>query len=393
MQRLLRMICRGECEMIIQNVRVFDAEKGFLCKELYLAGEKITENRKEAEKDGMILNAEGLMAIPALVDIHFHGCNGVDFSDGTEKSLARVASYELENGIGAICPATMTWDEARLGLIADTACAHHNGQGADLVGINMEGPFISRKKKGAQNEAYICRPDAPMFHRLQKRSGGLIRLCALAPEEPGALEFIKAVKDETAVSVAHTCADYETACMAFQAGASHATHLFNAMPGLNHREPGPIAAAWEYGATVELITDGIHIHPAMVRLAFSLFGDDRVILISDSMMATGLPDGDYELGGQSVTVRGSKAVLTYEPQTIAGSVTNLMNCMRTAVLSMGIPLESAVKAAAYNPAKVIGASDLWGSLKPGCYGNILLVNDRLEIVHQLQRGNTVKREN
>lgn len=375
--------------MIIQNARVFDSENGFTKKTLYLDGERITEDVNAAGKDGRILDAKGLMAIPALVDIHFHGCDGVDFCDGTEASIARIAAYELKSGIGAICPATMTYDEERIGRIADAAAAHKNGIGADLVGMNMEGPFISMKKKGAQNGAYIHRPDGDMFLRLQKRAGGLFRLCSLAPEEPDAMEFIEAVKDSTVVSIAHTCTDYETACQAFQRGASHVTHLYNAMPGLTHREPGPIAAAWENGATVELIADGIHIHPAMVRLAFSLFGDDRVVLISDSMMAAGLPDGDYELGGQAVTVNGSRAVLTDEPQTIAGSVTNLMNCMRTAVLSMGIPLESAVKAAACNPARVIGVSDSYGNLNPGCYGNILLINDRLEIICQIQRGKNI----
>lgn len=379
--------------MIIQNAVVFDAEKGFAKKTLYLDGEKITDDGKAAEKDGQVLDAGGLMAIPALVDIHFHGCDGVDFCDGTEESIARIAAYELKSGIGAICPATMTFDEERIGRIADAAAAHKNGAGADLVGMNMEGPFISMKKKGAQNGAYIHRPDGDMFLRLQKRAGGLFRLCSLAPEEPGAMEFIDAVKGSTVVSIAHTCTDYETACEAFRTGASHVTHLYNAMPGLTHREPGPIAAAWENGATVELIADGIHIHPAMVRLAFSLFGDDRVVLISDSMMAAGLPDGDYELGGQAVTVNGSKAVLTDEPQTIAGSVTNLMNCMRTAVLSMQIPLESAVKAAACNPARVIGVSDSYGNLNPGCYGNILLINDRLEIICQIQRGKIVGGKN
>lgn len=376
--------------MIIQNARVFDPETGFLKKPLYLDGERITDDPQTAEKDGKIFDAKGLMAIPALVDIHFHGCDGVDFCDGTEESIARIAAYELQSGIGAICPATMTYDEERIGRIAEAAATYKSVTGADLVGINMEGPFISMKKKGAQNGEYIHKPDGDMFLRLQKRAKGLFRLCSLAPEEPGAMEFIEAVKGKTVVSIAHTCTDYETACRAFQTGASHVTHLYNAMPGLTHREPGPIAAAWENGATVELIADGIHIHPAMVRLTFYLFGDDKVVLISDSMMAAGLPDGDYELGGQAVTVNGTKAVLTHEPQTIAGSVTNLMNCLRTAVLFMGIPLKSAVKAASCNPARVIGISDSYGSLNPGCFANILLINDRLEIIHQFQRGKTVE---
>ena len=378
--------------MIILNAKVFDPQDGFAEKDIYLDGERITQDREAGEKDGVVFDARELMAIPELVDIHFHGCDGVDFCDGTEETISQIAAYELRSGIGAICPATMTYDEERIGKIADAAAAHQNGRGADLVGINMEGPFISLKKKGAQNGKYIHKPDSEMFKRLQKRSGKMFKLCSLAPEEDGAMEFIQDVKQDTIVSVAHTCTDYDTAVQAFKTGASHVTHLYNAMPGLTHREPGPIAAAWENGATVELIADGIHIHPAMVRLTFSLFGDDKVVLISDSMRATGLPDGDYELGGQAVTVIGPRAVLTQEPETIAGSATNLMDCMRNAVFSMGIPLDSAVKAATYNPAKVIGVQDEYGSLKAGCYGNILLVNEQLEIVTQIHRGSIINRK-
>ena len=167
------------------------------------------------------------------------------------------------------------------------------------------------------------------------------------------------------------------------------THLYNAMPGISHREPGPIIAALEAGAEAELITDGIHIHPAVVRATFRLFGDDRVILISDSMMAAGLPDGSYSLGGQDVTVRGPKAVLTQSPETIAGSVTNLMDCMRTAVLEMGIPLESAVKASSVNPARSIGIQKDYGSLEEGRLANILLLDEKLKIVHMIHKGRKI----
>ncbi len=334
------------------------------------------------------LDFSGLKAIPMLVDIHFHGCDGVDFCDGTEEAIEKIAAYELREGIGAICPATMTYGEEKLTQIARAAAAYKNrgGAAADLVGINMEGPFISRKKKGAQNEAWIHQPDAEMFLRLQKEAGGLFRLCDLAPEEPGAMECIRKLKGQVVLSLAHTCTDYETAKQAFAEGASHMTHLYNAMPGISHRVPGPIVAAWEAGAEVELIADGIHIHPAVVRMTFQLFGDDRVILISDSMMATGLPDGQYTLGGQDVTVTGNRAVLTQDPGTIAGSATNLMNCLRTAVCSMGIPLGSAVRAAAVNPARCIGVGRDYGSLRPGCYANILFVNEEMEICHMVHKG-------
>lgn len=414
--------------MRIRDVQVFDENGSFVKKDICVLGERIAESsdyeryekgeryeksgsgkRDESDKNDSSYNNEGsscscqteeeiqtlrrlqtdcssLKAIPMLVDIHFHGCDGFDFCDGTEEAISRIAAYELRQGIGAICPATMTYGEETLIRIARMAAVHKNREGADLVGINMEGPFISRKKKGAQNEAFIHRPDAQMFQRLQKEANGLFKLCDLAPEEPKAMEMIRELKEQVVLSLAHTCADYETAKEAFGAGASHMTHLYNAMPGITHRMPGPIVAAWEAGAEVELIADGIHIHPAVVRMTFQLFGDDRVILISDSMRATGLPDGQYTLGGQDVTVTGNRAVLTQDPGTIAGSATNLMDCLRMAVISMGIPLGSALKAAAVNPARCIGIDREYGSLRPGCYANILFVNERLEIKYRMHKG-------
>ncbi|MCD8336872.1 MAG: N-acetylglucosamine-6-phosphate deacetylase [Lachnospiraceae bacterium] len=383
--------------MRIRDVQVFDENGSFVKKDICVLGERIAESIDGAscgcqtEEEIQMLrrlqtDCGSLKAIPMLVDIHFHGCDGFDFCDGTEEAISRIAAYELRQGIGAICPATMTYGEETLTRIARMAAAYKNREGADLVGINMEGPFISRKKKGAQNEAFIHRPDAQMFQRLQKEANGLFKLCDLAPEEPKAMETIRELKDQVVVSLAHTCADYETAKEAFGAGASHMTHLYNAMPGITHRMPGPIVAAWEAGADVELIADGIHIHPAVVRMTFQLFGDDRVILISDSMMAAGLPDGQYTLGGQDVTVTGNRAVLTQDPGTIAGSATNLMDCLRTAVLTMEIPLESALKAAAVNPARCIGIDREYGSLRPGSYANILFVNERLEIKYRMHKG-------
>jgi len=173
---------------------------------------------------------------------------------------------------------------------------------------------------------------------------------------------------------------------AFNAGANHLTHCCNAMPGINHRNPGPIIAAVESGADAELITDNIHIHPAIVRSTFKLFGDDHVILISDSMMACGLPDGQYSLGGQAVTVKGRLAVLTEQEGTIAGSASNLMDCMRRAVKEMDIPLESAVKAATHNPARAIGIDKDYGDIAVGKYANVLLLDEELNLVHVIRRG-------
>lgn len=350
------------------------------------------------------IDADGLYAIPGLVDIHFHGAVGHDFCNATPEELEKIAAYEAEHGILAICPATMSYSEEILGNIMDMARVYKKRQDtvnpaqytenpviyADLVGIHMEGPFISRKKAGAQNPDYIMPADADMFRRLQARSGGLIRLVDLAPEEPGAMAFIEQCHNEAKISLAHTCCTYEIAKKAFATGAGHLTHMYNGMPDISHREPGPILAAVEAGAEAELIADGIHNHPAAVRMAFQLFGADRMILISDSMEATGLADGDYHLGGQRVTVQGKKAVLTEHPDTIAGSVTNLYDCMVNCVQHMGIPLEDAIRAATENPAKAIGIDDEYGKIAPGQYGNILLVDNELHLRGIIHRGKLQK---
>lgn len=250
----------------------------------------------------------------------------------------------------------------------------------------MEGPFISMAKKGAQNGKYIHKPDVAMFERLQEAAGGLFKLVDLAPEEEGAMEFIRAEKGKVVLSIAHTTADYETAKTAIEAGVTHMTHLYNAMNPIKHRAPGPIiAAADDEYCEAELICDNVHIHPAIVRNTFKMFGEDRVIFISDTMEAAGLEDGMYELGGQPVIVKGNRATL--EDGTIAGSNTNLMKCMRTAVKQMGIPLEKAVKCAAVNPAKSIGIYDQYGSITPGKVANaVLLDQETLEIKGVILKG-------
>ena len=371
--------------MIIKNALVYTPDHTFVPGDLAIRDGRIAAGTTPQPGEEVI-DAGGLYALPGLTDIHFHGAMGHDFCDASEEAIQALADFEASKGVLAICPATMTYSEEILNGIMDAAAAHKNGRGSDLVGINMEGPFISPKKVGAQNPLYLHGPDVGMFRRLQKRSGGLIKLVDVAPEVEGALDFIAQCKDEVRISIAHTCTDYDTAIQAFDAGVTHMTHLYNAMPGITHREPGPIIAALEKKAEVELITDGVHIHPAMVRFTFNTFGDDRVILIADSMMACGLPDGQYSLGGQAVTVTGPRATLTEQPGVIAGSATCLYDCMKRAVLDMGVPLESAVRAAAENPAKSIGIDADYGSLAVGRYGNIILADKALNIQSVIQKG-------
>ena len=371
--------------MIIKNALVYTPDHTFVPGDLAIRDGRIAADTTPQPGEEVI-DAGGLYALPGLLDIHFHGAVGHDFCDGTEEAIQALADFEASKGMLAICPATMTYSEEILNGVMDAAAAHKNGRGADLVGINMEGPFISPHKLGAQNPAYLHLPDVAMFRRLQKRSGGLIKLVDIAPEEECAFDFISQCKDEVRISIAHTCTSYDTAIAAFDLGASHMTHLYNAMPGITHREPGPIIAALERKAEVELITDGVHIHPAMVRFTFRTFGDDRVILIADSMMACGLPDGQYSLGGQAVTVKGPRATLTEQPGVIAGSATCLYDCMKRAVLDMGVPLESAVRAASENPARSIGVDADYGSLAAGRYGNVILADKALEIQSVIQKG-------
>ena len=384
--------------MIIRNAEIYRENHRFEPGDLIIRGGRIRSGSSSIfpESGEEIIDASGLLAIPGLVDIHLHGAMGQDFSEGSPEGLIRIARYEAEHGVLAVCPAAMTLPEEKLEKVMDSAASFRYLQetgesepAADLVGIRLEGPFLNREKAGAQDPRYILPPDPDLFLRLQARCGGLIRICDLAPEEPGALEFIQEMKDRVRISLAHTTADYETAKTAFSLGAKQLTHLFNAMPGISHRSPGPIAAAADCSADAELISDGVHIHPAVVRLAFRIFGPEHIILISDSMEGTGLSDGTYRLGGQDVCVSGPRAVLSAHPEVIAGSVTNLYDCMKTAVKKCGIPLEQAVRAASENPARAIGLERDYGSLQPGVFGNLILIDRALTPVLIIKKGQII----
>ena len=366
----------GDKNMIIKNAQIFTEDKTFKEGTVYIRDGFFAE---EFTDEDDVLDAEGCYAIPGLVDVHFHGCMGYDFCDGTEEALEKIAEYQASQGITTIVPATMTLPEKELMQIMRSAGAYKSHAGAVLAGINMEGPFISKAKKGAQDAAHILKPDAELFRKLQKEAKGLIKLVDIAPEEEGAMEFIKELKDGVHISFAHTMADYNTAKQGYGLGACHATHLYNAMPPLSHREPGVIGAALDSEhVKVELICDGVHVHPAVVRATFELFGDDRIVMISDSMRATGLGDGIYTLGGQDVKVAGKVAKLVSDG-ALAGSVTNLMDCVRAAVLDMKIPLESAVACATMNPAKSVGLYDQYGSITVGKAGNLVLLDPDLSL--------------
>ncbi len=376
--------------MRITGGQVFDLEQGFVSRDVCFDGEKL----EQSSADGKTYDASGCYVIPGLTDLHFHGCVGEDFSDATPDGLQKMADYELSRGVTQICPAGMTLGEDQLTRICQNAAAHRakNPGGAELVGLHLEGPFLCKAKKGAQNEAFLHDPDPAMLHRLQQAAQGMVKLVTLAAEQPGALEFIRsAQEDGITVSLGHTTADYDTACAAYEAGARQATHLFNAMPPFTHRAPGVVGAAFDHPQVkVELISDGVHIHPSVVRAVFQLFGAGRVILISDSLRATGMPDGRYPFGGQEIEVHGNRATMADDPNTLAGSVSDLMACMRSAV-SFGIPLHDAVRAAAVNPAQVLGVFDRLGSLDVGKTANLAILDRDLNLKDVFFRGQLVDR--
>ncbi len=323
------------------------------------------------------IDLQGATVIPGLIDIHSHGNSGADFSDGDYQGLKTMARYYASVGVTSFAPASMTLPYDVLAVafanakkLQVEAPAGH----ARLMGVQMEGPYFSHKKKGAQNADYLKEPDFEGFRRLYNDCGGIVRIVDIAPELPGSREFIQQASKLCTVSVAHTDASYDDAKMAFDAGATHLTHLYNAMPGITHRAPGVIPAAVENKKVrAEIICDGYHIHPAAIRLAFTMFGGERMILISDSGRCCGLPEGSkFDLGGQDAWLREGVARLA--DGTIACSATNLYVCLKN-VLAFGIREEDAVRAATYNPACALGVEDQVGSIAEGKLADFLVLRN------------------
>lgn len=383
--------------MIIDNVYVFTPDKAFVKGGIILDGDKIRqvyEEKDAPQLSGDVMDGKGCYAIPGLIDLHFHGCKGDDFCDGNKDAIGRIAEYEASVGVTAIAPATMTLPVEELEQILHTAAEYKKEtkdcRKADFLGINMEGPFISPAKKGAQDARNILPCSVEICDRFLKASEGLVKFIGIAPEESEhAAEFIREVHERVNISLAHTNADYDTAMEACRAGANHAVHLYNAMPAFTHRAPGVVGAVFDNkDVMAEIICDGIHIHPSVVRATFQMMGADRMILISDSMRATGMPDGQYTLGGLDVKVVGKLATLVSDG-AIAGSATNLADCMRTVVQKMDLPLETAVACATINPARSLKIDKDYGSLEKGKKANVVLLGKDLELKCVIKDGKRI----
>lgn len=357
--------------MLYKNALIFNVGRGFVPGSFRVENGRFA-NVSDGACAGEGVDLQGQRVIPGLIDLHSHGAMGADFSDGDYEGLKRMAAYLAKSGVTAFAPASMTlpYDVLAKAFATAKRLSDEQPQGLSrLVGIQMEGPFFSEKKKGAQNADYLRLPDAAAFKALNDGCGGLVKIADIAPELEGAEKFIREVSRISRVSVAHTDADYEQAKMAFAAGARHLTHLFNAMPSIHHRTPGVIGAAAEREDVVaELICDGLHVHPSAVRMAFRLF-PGRVCLISDALRCAGMPDGEYELGGQPVFLKDNIARLA--DGTIAGSASNLYSCMLNAI-SFGIPEETAITAATLTPAKELGCDDRLGSIEDGKLADFLV---------------------
>lgn len=341
---------------------------------------RVGKDLPRKEEDLAVDCAGSYTVVPGFVDVHIHGCAGADTCDATREALEAMAAFLLAHGVTSFCPTTMTTSRETIQaalLAAKDMMDHPMEGGARVVGVNMEGPFIAKERKGAQKEEDILPPDFPLFQRFYEESGGIVRLVDVAPEQPGGLDFVEKASQLCTVSIAHTTADYDQAKAAFDKGVTHATHLFNAMSGLHHRKPGVVGAVFDDSRVRgELICDGFHIHPAVLRDAFRLLGD-RALIVSDSMRANGMPEGEaFDLGGQMVTVHQGKALLP--DGTIAGSVTNLHQEIKNLV-SFGVPFEQAVKAATLLPARAIGLDGEIGSIAPGKRADLVVLDENLDI--------------
>ena len=318
--------------------------------------------------------------IPGFIDVHTHAAIDQDFMSYTD--IDEYIYYMYSNGITTFYPTSCC---APVDEIVKAAAFCKDKK--EIEGINIEGPFINTAYKGAHREEYICEAYIDALYKIQEAAGGKVKLITVAPEVGQNMEFIaKAAEMGIHVSLGHTACDFDTACAAIDAGADHITHLFNAMPPLHHRKSGLIGAAFDRDVYVELIGDGVHVAPEVVRLTYRAIGDDRLVLISDSMAATGLDDGEYLLGGVIKAIVTDGMAYT-EDGALAGSTHNVYEMVKS-VHKMGIPLEKAIKMATYTPAKSVGETEK-GIISVGKCADFVILDENFEVVQTIKNGNIV----
>ena len=354
---------------------------------------RITElqSRSSAEiPAGRLLDFPGLILAPGFIDIHIHGGAGRDAMEASESALAQIELQLVKHGVTAYLPTTVTAPNKKIlgaldGLGKSIAMANRNPGRASPLGIHLEGPFISHEKRGVHPPENLLPPSPQAFDRFWQASAGNIRMMTIAPELPGAVETIRyARKLGVHSSLGHSNATYQEAQSGISAGADHATHTFNAMRALDHRDPGILGAVLENNElTADIIADGIHVHPSVLGLFLRAKGADRAILITDAISATGMPDGVYSLGGLEVQVSNGRC--EYQGK-LAGSVLTLDRAIRNVMNFAGCPLQQAVKLATLNPAQRLGITDRRGLLAPGRRADLVVLTPEGEVAHTIIGG-------
>ena len=370
--------------MLLKNATVFTENCRFEKTDIKIENGKITEAGTNLT-DTKVMDLTGKYIIPGLVDIHTHGAVGTDTMD-SDFDFEKWQKYLLSYGVTTFFPTTVSEFDGNICATLERLAKNDN-----VVGINLEGPYINVSKRGAHNEKTIRPADITEMKKYIDISGGKIKITTVAPEIPGNMEFIEELKADgrVVISAGHSAADSDTAIASFKAGVTNLTHTFNAMNGLLHREPTLVGAALATdGVTCEVISDGIHLHPLIVLMLYKTLGSDRMVLISDSMAATGLADGNYVLGGGSMEVIVKDSVARTPGGAIAGSTKNLMQMVRCAI-EFGIPKEEAIKMASITPAKAVGIDKICGSISAGKAADIVICDEALNVINTFKDGNLV----
>lgn len=368
--------------MLLTNATVYDENFTRRSWDIRVEGDRIADvgpwGSVMPALDDEIVDLKGYTIAPGAIDNHIHGAMGVDTMDAKEEALQTISRFLASHGVTSFLPTTMTMGIEHL---APVFKLFPTLEGAEMLGFHMEGPFINKEKKGAQNEKYV-RP-ASVQEMADYDAADRIKIITLAPEVPGNLDAIKALSDRYVISIGHTMADYDTAVAAIKAGARTTTHCFNAMPPMHHRHPGVMGAAVREGIYGEMICDGLHIHPAVVYANYKMFGPERMIIVSDALRAAGLEDGEYDLGGQLMDV--VDGVARTKEGNLAGGTSNawrnMQNCIR-----FGIPAKDALRMATLTPATLIGEDHRKGSIRVGKDADLVVTDDDWNIVDVYVRG-------
>ncbi|AGB19860.1 N-acetylglucosamine-6-phosphate deacetylase [Thermoanaerobacterium thermosaccharolyticum] len=357
-------------------------------KDLLIEDNKIAAIGKGLSGDNVI-DADGNYVSPGFIDIHIHGSAGFDTMDGTFDAINAISKSIAKRGTTSFLPTTMTEDKNKIKNAIKNVYENKNRvEGAEILGIHMEGPFINPKQKGAQDEKFILKPTIDNFFELGGDYIDIVKLVTIAPEIDGSLELIKFLKEKgIIVSVGHTDSTYDEVVAGFKAGITHATHVFNAMRGFHHREVGTLGAIFDLDISAELIADGIHsVFPA-IRTLLKLKGKGNTNLITDAMMAANLSDGVYQLGGQDVYVKNGAARL--KSGVLAGSTLTLDKAVKNILTNTDLSLYESVALASYNSAKVIGVQDRKGLIKEGYDADIIIFDDDIDIKKTIVGGKIV----